>query len=305
MRYLVTGGSGFLGKNLQSILPEGSSVFVSSDDGDLRSYKTALNLINAHRPEIIIHAAANVGGIWYNNTNPYDIMHDNLLINTNMIDAFVKSRNEVKKFVLIGTICSYPRSCFLPLREMDLFNGLPEITNAPYGIAKRAAMMQLNSARLQYGKVGITVMPTNMYGPHDDFSSHRSHVIPALIDRFNKAIEFDENVVKVWGTGQATRDFLYVKDAARLIKKLADDYEGSDPVNIGPGVELRIAVIAKLISKQLGYTGAIQFDTSKPDGQPRRAVDNTALFSAIGSHYDFVSIESGLRDTIKWYKENV
>jgi len=300
-RVLVTGGRGFLGQavldRLQTRLP-GAVLAPTSSDFDLRDRSAVTALFAETEPDLVIHLAARVGGIGANMERPADLYLDNLLMGTYVLD--VARRVGTPKTVVVGTICSYPKFTPVPFQESSLWQGYPEETNAPYGIAKLAQLVQLQSNREQYGQNAIYLMPTNLYGPHDKFHPAVSHVIPALIKRLVDAKESGADHIEVWGTGAASREFLYVGDAAEAILLAAEHYDGADPVNLGANRELPISDLVGIIADLVGFDGEIRWDTSKPDGQPRRGVDGTKAHKAFGFEAS-TSFEDGLRRTIDWY----
>lgn len=298
---LVTGGSGFLGRavlqQLETLSPA-EVVAPSSADYDLRDRARVDAMLAEHRPDVVIHLAARVGGIGANQARPADLYLDNLLMGTHVIDG--ARRAGVDTTVVVGTICSYPKFTEVPFREEALWTGYPEETNAPYGIAKLAQLVQLQANRAQYGQRGIYLMPTNLYGPGDKFHPAVSHVIPALIKKCVDAVESGADHIEVWGTGSASREFLYVEDAARGIVAAAELYDGPEPVNLGTNEERPIRDLVELIAKLTGFEGEIRWDTSKPDGQPRRRVDPSRAKELFGFEAQ-VRFEEGLRRTIEWY----
>jgi GDP-L-fucose synthase len=303
-KVLVTGGSGFLGTAVCSALAlRGPKEVVAprSDDVDLRVSGQVDAMVEQHRPDLLIHLAATVGGIGANRARPADLYLDNLLMGTYVIDA--ARRLEVPKTVVVGTICSYPKYTEVPFHEDALWQGYPEETNAPYGIAKLAQLVQLQANRAQYGQNAIYLMPTNLYGPGDKFHPAVSHVIPALIKKCVDAVESGADHIDVWGTGTATREFLYVDDAAEGIVAAAERYDGEAPVNLGTDEERPIRELAELIAELVGFRGELRWDTSKPDGQPRRRVDPSRAREEFGFEAK-VRFEDGLRTTIDWYRAN-
>jgi GDP-L-fucose synthase len=251
------------------------------------------------RPDVVIHLAAVVGGIGANRENPGRYFYENLMMGVQLIEA--ARLNGTEKFVQIGTICAYPKFTPVPFHEDELWNGYPEETNAPYGIAKKALLVQCQAYRDQYGTNAIYLLPVNLYGPGDNFDPNTSHVIPALIKKFVDAKDRGRGTVEVWGTGAATREFLYVDDAAEGIVLATALYDGREPVNLGAGQEISIKDLAGIIAKETGYEGEIVWDTTKPDGQPRRALDVTRAAELFGfrARVDFID---GLRRTIEWYR---
>ena len=273
------------------------SIFVpKSSEYDLRKYEDCLKV--AKKGDIIIHLAANVGGIGYNREFPADLFEDNILMGTFMMMAAREAK--VEKYVALGTICAYPKFTPVPFKEENLWNGYPEETNAPYGLAKKMQLVQSEAYRQQYGFNSIFLLPVNLYGPGDNFDPKSSHVIPALIRKFVEATVKNENEVVVWGSGKASREFLYVDDAAEGIIKAAEKYNKSEPVNLGAGFEITIKDLANLLKKLTGYKGKILWDREKPDGQPRRMLDVTRAKREFGFTAS-TSFEDGLRKTIEWY----
>jgi GDP-L-fucose synthase len=301
-RIVVTGGSGFLGRHLvQRLRSAGCDrVFVPrSAEFDLSQEEAVRRLLNQQRPEVVIHLAALVGGIGANRANPGTFLYKNLIMGTQLIEQ--SYRAGVAKFVMVGTICSYPKFTPVPFKEEDLWNGYPEETNAPYGLAKKLLIVQLQSYRQQFGFNGINLLPVNLYGPGDNFDLQTSHVIPALIRKCVEARERGDRVLTVWGTGTPTREFLYVEDAARAIHLATERLEMSDPVNVGSGDEISIADLARLIAQKTGFRGEIRLDPSQPDGQPRRCLDTTRAKELFGFKTE-VKLAEGLEHTIAWYE---
>jgi GDP-L-fucose synthase len=301
-RVLVTGGRGFLGRAVLRTLDRHGArnvIAPASADYDLRVPADVEKLFTDHEPDLVLHLAARVGGIGANMARPADLYLDNLLMGTYVIDE--ARRRETPKVVIIGTICSYPKFTPVPFKETSLWQGFPEETNAPYGIAKLAQLVQLQSNRAQYGQNGIYLMPTNLYGPGDKFHPAVSHVIPALIKKTVDAKETGAASIEVWGTGSASREFLYVDDAAEGIVLAAERYDGPEPVNLGADRELPIRDLVDLIVDIVGFKGEVRWDTSKPDGQPRRGVDGTRARDLFGFEAR-VSFEDGLRETVEWYR---
>ncbi|MCM3338174.1 GDP-L-fucose synthase [Paenibacillus sp. MER TA 81-3] len=302
-RIAVTGGSGFLGKHVVRKLEEYGcrSVFVPrSACYDLRKGQDIVQMLNDCAPDIIIHLAAVVGGIGANQKNPGKFFYDNLIMGTQLIE---QSRLfQVEKFVAIGTICSYPKHTPAPFQESELWNGYPEETNAPYGLAKKMMLVQSHAYREQYGFNSIYLLPVNLYGPGDHFDLETSHVIPAIIRKCVDAMERGQESITLWGTGTVTREFIYVEDAAEAIVKATALYSGPDPVNIGTGREITISGLAALIQSLTGYTGTIVWDADKPDGQPRRLLDVGRAKQAFGFEAA-TDLASGLERTIEWYRE--
>ncbi len=303
-KILLTGGAGFVGQHVyKKLLEKGvkkeNIIIPRSSQYDLRDKKTCLKLTKDI--DIVIHLAGNVGGIGYNREYPGTLFYDNITMGVNLIEA---SRiNRIKKFVCIGTICAYPKFTPVPFKEEDLWNGYPEETNAPYGIAKKVLLVMLQAYRQQYGFNGIYLLPVNMYGPGDNFDPEKSHVIAALIKKIHDAKKGNKKEIIVWGDGSATREFFYVEDAAEAIVLATEKYEKSDPINIGAGFEISIKELVKLLVKLMDFKGKIIWDKTKPNGQPRRMLDTSKAKKEFG----FVaktSFEEGLKRTIKWYEEN-
>lgn len=303
-RVVVTGGAGFLGSFVVERLERANcaEIFVPrSREYDLVDRDAVRRLYRDARPDIVLHLAARVGGIGANQKNPGRFFYDNLMMGVNLIDE--GRRVGLEKFVQIGTICAYPKFAPVPFREDDLWKGYPEETNAPYGIAKKALLTQLQSYREQYGFPGIYLLPVNLYGPRDNFDLDTSHVIPALIRKCVEAVERGDDHIVVWGTGEASREFFYVEDCADAILMAAEKYSGEEPVNLGTGEEIRIRELVALIARLVGFEGELVFDPSKPDGQPRRALDVSRAEQLFGFKAR-VSLEDGLRHTIDWFKAN-
>ena len=302
---MVTGGAGFLGSHLVSDLrsrSESVNVFVPrSDEYDLREKADIRRALSDSGADVVLHLAATVGGIGANRDNPGKYFYENAVMGIELIEQ--ARQFEVEKFTTLGTICSYPKHTPVPFSEDDLFEGYPEETNAPYGIAKKALLTQSRAYRKQYGFNGIYLMPVNLYGPRDDFDLETSHVIPAIIRKCVEARERGDDSITAWGTGEPTREFLYVADAAEGILDATERYDGSEPVNLGSGMEVSIRDLVELIADLTGFDGEIEWDTSKPDGQPRRRLDTTRAREYFGweATTDF---EEGLRKTIEWYENN-
>ena len=303
-RVVVTGGAGFLGKFVVEELKRKvcREIFVPRrKQFDLREKNAITRLIKKSKPDMIIHLAAVVGGIGANRTNPGKFFYDNLIMGVQLIEH--ARLLGVKKIVAVGTICSYPKFTPVPFKEEDLWNGYPEETNAPYGLAKKMLLVQSQAYRQQYGFNSIFLLPVNLYGPGDNFSLESSHVIPALIRKCVEAGRRGDPSITVWGKGKATREFLYVEDAARAIVLAAEKYNRSDPLNIGAGFEISIKDLTSLIARSTGFQGKIVWDSSKPDGQPRRSLDVSRAKSRIGFTAQ-VPLETGLRKTIEWFEKN-
>jgi GDP-L-fucose synthase len=257
--------------------------------------------LTRHRPQMVVHLAATVGGIGANQREPGRFFFENITMGVQLIEA--ARRHAVEKVVVTGTVCAYPKHTPVPFHESDIWNGYPEETNAPYGIAKKALLVQLQAYRHQYGLNGIFLIPVNLYGPRDTFDPSRSHVIPALIRKFIDARRANAPSVEVWGTGRASREFLYVEDCARAIVLAAERYNGAEPVNIGAGAEITIAELATLIASLCGYRGELTFNAALPDGQPRRSLDVSRAEQAFGFRAA-TSFRDGLRRTIDWYEQH-
>jgi GDP-L-fucose synthase len=304
-RIVVTGGTGFLGQHLRSVAEqegiEGVQ-FLGSRDYDLTQPDNIRRMLKDLRPQAIIHAAAICGGIGANRREPARFFYANAVMGIHLLE---ESRlSGVEKFVQIGTTCSYPKFTPVPFREDDLWNGYPEETNAPYGIAKRALLVQLQAYRQQYGFPGIYLIPANLYGPYDHFNLVSSHVIPAMILKFEEARRRGYDTVSLWGDGSPTREFLHARDAARGIWMATAFYDGPEPVNLGTGEEISIRELADLVAKEVGYHGAIAWDTSMPNGQPRRRLDTSRARDLFGFQAE-ISLEEGIRETVEWYRANL
>lgn len=304
-RVIVTGGGGFLGSFVVEQLGQKgcTKIFVPrSKDYDLRDREAVIRLYREVRPDIVIHLAAVVGGIGANRAHPGRFFYDNAIMGLHLIEE--GRRFGIKKFVCIGTVCSYPKYTPVPFKEEDLWNGYPEETNAPYGLAKKMLLVQLQAYRQEYGFNGIFLIPVNLYGPRDNFDLETSHVIPAIIRKSWEAKQKGASEVVLWGTGAPSREFLYVEDAAEGIVTAAEKYNGEEPVNLGTGSEIQIKDLARLICRMVGFEGEIRWDTSKPDGQPRRCLDTSKAERYFGWKAR-TPLEEGLRRTIQWYQEEV
>jgi GDP-L-fucose synthase len=301
-RVCVTGGGGFLGRRVVAALAARGCedvLVVRKSEYDLVRGSDVERLYREARPEVVIHLAAVVGGIGANRENPGRYFYENMMMGVQLIEGARLAA--VEKFVQVGTICAYPKFTPVPFKEDDLWEGYPEETNAPYGIAKKALLVQCQAYRDQYGMNAIYLLPVNLYGPGDNFDPTTSHVIPALIKKFVDASETGARAVEVWGTGAATREFLYVDDAAEGIVLATEAYDGREPVNLGSGMEISIRELAGLIARETDFGGEIVWDASKPDGQPRRALDVTRADELFGFRAR-VGFMEGLRKTIEWYR---
>lgn len=301
-KILLTGGKGFLGsviykKLVKRGVKEENIRIPGRKDCDLRIFENCAKSVKDM--DIVIHLAASVGGIGFNKKYPATLFYDNAIMGIQLIEA--ARRDGVKKFVAVGTICAYPKFTPVPFREEELWNGYPEETNAPYGIAKKMLLVQCNACREQYGFNGIYILPVNLYGPGDNFHPEHSHVIPALIKKMVEATYKGEKEVVIWGTGEVSREFLYVDDGAEGIILAAEKYNKSEPVNLGTGKEIKIKELVNIIAELTGFKGEILWNKDKPDGQPRRCLDVSRAEKEFGftAKTDFVE---GLRETIEWYK---
>ena len=303
-RVTVTGGKGFLGSYILEKLEEyGCKQIAVSDlpEYNLTMIQDIQRMYKEQKPDIVIHLAAVVGGIGANRENPGKFFYENAIMGIQLMhEAYL---NKIEKFVAIGTICAYPKFTPVPFKEEDIWNGYPEETNAPYGLAKKMMLVQSQSYRAQYGFNSIFLLPVNLFGPRDNFNPKSSHVIPALIKKCVDAIDQDKNEIVVWGTGNPSREFIYVKDAALGILLTTEKYNESNPINIGAGFEITIKDLVNLIVKLTGFKGNVVWDTSKPDGQPRRMLDTSKAEKEVGFQAK-TSFEKGLGKTIEWYIAN-
>jgi GDP-L-fucose synthase len=299
----VTGGAGFLGRHLvQRLEARGAEVFVPRRrDFDLVKEADVARMLDHGEPEMVIHLAAVVGGIGHNEKNPGLFFYENLMMGTQLIEQ--ARLRAIKKFVALGTVCAYPKFTPVPFKEDDLWNGYPEETNAPYGLAKKMMLVQAQSYRKQYGFNTIYLLPANLYGPFDNFDLETSHVIPALIRKCIEARREGRDRIEVWGSGEVSREFLYVEDCADGILSAAEMYDEAAPVNIGTGREIKIKDLVHLIARLTGFEGDILWQTDRPDGQPRRGLDVTRAFEKFGFRAQ-TSLEDGLRRTIAWYEDS-
>ena len=301
-RILVTGGSGFLGSQVVALLKTRSAsagIFIPRrKDYDLVDYHNVVRVYEDARPDIVIHIAGEVGGIGANRANPGRFFYNNLMMGVQMMEH--GRRTGLSKFVAIGTICAYPKYTPVPFKEEDLWNGYPEETNAPYGLAKKMLLVQAQAYRQQYGFNAIFLLPVNLYGPGDNFDTETSHAIPAIVRKCVDAVNTDAGEISLWGSGKPTREFLHVRDAAEGILLATEHYNDSAPVNLGSGMETSIENLASVIARLTGFKGRILWDASKPDGQPRRSI-NTEKARRFGFSAR-IPFEEGLRETVEWYR---
>ncbi len=305
-RIVITGGAGFLGTHLQhcfqahGVLSDQLLVPLI-EDYDLTKEMDVIRMYDTMKPDIVIHLAAEVGGIGANRENPGRYFYANMAMGLHLVEQ-ARVYN-LEKFVQIGTVCAYPKFTPVPFKEEDIWNGYPEETNAPYGIAKKAMLVMLQGYRAQYGTNGIYLLPVNLYGPGDNFNPASSHVIPALIKKIVDAMDAGQEYIECWGTGSASREFIYAPDAAEGIVLATEKFNGPEPVNIGAGSEITIKDLVEKIAQLAGFEGEIRWDPSKPDGQPRRCLDT----SRAKQYFDFeaqTDFDTGLKETINWYQQN-
>jgi GDP-L-fucose synthase len=301
VRVLVTGGGGFLGSRLvERLMGEGHEVSISRRaEYDLTSMEDTARLFSDTQPELVFHLAAEVGGIGANRANPGRYWYANLVMGAHVLEQ--ARLHSTPKLVIAGTICAYPKLAPVPFHEEDLWNGYPEETNAPYGVAKKAILVGAQSYRAQYGTNAVFLLPVNLYGPGDNFDLETSHVIPALIRKMVEAEDRGEHEIVLWGDGSPTREFLYVDDCARGLALAGARYDAGDPVNLGTGEEIAIRELAELIREETGYAGAITWDTSRPNGQPRRRLDTTRAEELFGFTAE-VPLREGIARTVAWYR---
>jgi GDP-L-fucose synthase len=303
-RIVVTGGAGFLGRQVIAQLCKAGAdlqkiTVPRSHDCDLRRMESCQRVVS--QQDIVVHLAAHVGGIGLNREKPAELFYDNLMMGTQLIHAAYEAG--IEKFTCVGTICAYPKFTPVPFKEDDLWNGYPEETNAPYGIAKKALLVQLEAYRQQYNFDGIYLLPVNLYGPEDNFDPSSSHVIPALIRKVHEAQQRGDKHLPVWGDGSPTREFLYSEDAARGIVMATQHYSSHEPVNLGTGYEISIRVLIELICELMGFEGELVWETDKPNGQPRRCLDTERAQKAFGFTAT-MAFREGLKHTIDWYRQH-
>jgi GDP-L-fucose synthase len=302
-RILISGGGGFLGSHVVDNLlnkrgvSKSQIVVPKSNECDLRIWENCINAITD--VDVVLHLAARVGGIGFNQKYPGTLFFDNIIMGSQLMEA--ARLKKVKKFVQLGTVCAYPKFTPVPFKEEDLWNGYPEETNAPYGVAKKALLVMAQAYRKQYGMNIIFLLPVNLYGPNDNFDLESSHVIPALIRKFTEAVDGGRKEVRVWGTGSVYREFLYVEDAAEAVLRATERYDKAEPVNIGTGKEIRISELVTLIAELTAYQGQIVWEPAKPDGQPRRCLDTSKAKKEFGFEAK-TDLREGLEKTIEWYR---
>ena len=305
-KILISGAQGFVGKNLINKLEylgiDNIVKLSGKTQCDLTNQKYVNHLIDFHKPDIVIHTAAKVGGILANSENPGLFMYENLAMGINLIES-CRKYGKLKKFIMLGTVCSYPKYTKPPFSEEEIWNGYPEETNAPYGIAKKTINELLIAYHKQYGFNSTTLVPANIYGPYDHFNTTTGHVIPAIIMKVNDAIQNNKTFIDIWGSGKATREFLYVEDCVNAIVSSIDKETGPEPINIGTGVETSIESLVSLICKKMGYYGNKAFSHAKLEGQPRRSLSIKRAKEEL-DYYPMHDLSNGLDKTIKWFKEN-
>ena len=308
MKVLITGGTGFVGTNIASCFnmatfDKPSVLSIGSTPYDLRDFEACSIALEEYQPDVIVHAAGSVGGILANRENPGKFMYENMTMGLNMIEA-TRQKCPDARFIMMGTVCAYPKFTPVPFEEANLWNGYPEETNAPYGIAKKALMKLCETYHEQYGMDVINLIPVNMYGNHDHFNLTSSHVIPALILKFHNAIKSGERVVTLWGTGKASREFLHAVDCGRAVVLASKAQDVSpEPINIGTGQEITIRELAETIADLMGYEGELEWDSSKPDGQPRRCLDVSRAKERLGFEA-IIGLRDGLKSTIEWFRKD-
>lgn len=303
-RILITGGNGFLGRNVVKALKAhgAQTIFTPrSSEYDLRDRDAIVACLQTLRPDVIVHLAAVVGGIGANRANPGLFFYENAIMGIQLMEQ--ARLFGVQKYVQIGTVCSYPKFAPVPFREDDIWDGYPEETNAPYGVAKKMLLVQGQAYREQYGFNAVHLIPVNLYGPEDNFDEESSHVIPALIRKFIDARDRGAAEVVAWGTGSASREFLYVDDAAEGIALATERYDGAEPVNLGAGREITIRELTETIGRLVGFTGTVRWDSTQPDGQPRRMLDTSRALNSFGFAAK-TTFEEGLKRTIEWWEEH-
>jgi len=305
-KVLVTGANGFLGKavckNIRNVNKYKVLPLHGKSEWDLTKQKYVDYALQQYEPDVVVHLAATVGGIGANKENPGLFMYDNLCMGMNLIES-CRKYGKLKKFVMVGTVCAYPKFTPVPFKESDLWNGYPEETNAPYGIAKKALMELLIAYKSQYNFNAVNLIPVNMYGPNDNFNPEISHVIPALILKIDRAMHVGKKEIELWGTGEASREFLYVDDCAEAITKSIEAEVDPSPINIGTGKEIKIKDLITRLAKLMGYEGDIKFNSDLPDGQPRRCLDTKKATEELGFTAK-TSLHEGLKNTVSWYYNN-